>query len=268
MGHIRNCYGTSVWPTPVVFGYFYGVKRRIVFTPLLCSLTAICLGQNAPSREQWGEQFNSPGAKLTYKETERARTPEKTVITYNLFASGLPKNSHYVLWALHVGDDPQVISDPYWNDQGKLVRVLADSEHHIAEDPIEVKVSGGKGEPTQFALISDDGQSRAFAEIVPFPMDVNQGPCHLSAVETGPYYFGMLIKLTGLQPDEELLVDRRSEGEGGQSKAKADEQGSYKANFFPRVKGENSGMAKFRVSAKSCKIGIEFPWGEGSYQYQ
>jgi len=268
MGCIRNCYGKSAWPKPAVFGYFRGVRRRIVFVPLVCLLAASCLAQNAPSRDQWGEQFNSPGAKLTYKETGRTRTPEKTVITYNLFVSGLPKNAHYVLWVLHVGDDPQAISDADWNDEGKLVRVLADPGHHIAEDPIGAKVSGGKGEPTQFALISDDNQSRAFAEIIPFPMEVNQGPCHLSATETGPYYFGMLIKLTGLQPNEELLVDRRSEGEGGQGKAKADEQGSYRVNFFPRVKDENSGMAKFRVTARSCKIGIEFPWGQGSYQAQ
>src|SRR5450631_3960793 len=47
--------------------------------------------QTVPSRDQWGEKFNSPGAKLSYKEIGRDAIQGRTVITYNLFASGLPK---------------------------------------------------------------------------------------------------------------------------------------------------------------------------------
>jgi len=224
--------------------------------------------QTVPSRDQWGEKFNSPGAKLSYNEIGRATIQGRTVITYNLFASGLPKGQHFVLCILNVGSDPRGVADAYLNDDGKVVNVLADAAHHVAEDPINAKVFGGKGESVQFALISDDDQSRAFTQIVPFPLEETSGTCHLSLVETGPYYFGVLIRLTGLQPDEELSIEQRSENEGGQSKAKADAQGTYNAALLPFVKGKRSGKARFVVSGKSCKIGIEFPWGEGSYQYQ
>jgi hypothetical protein len=65
-----------------------------------------------------------------------------------------------------------------------------------------------------------------------------------------------------------LTTEQQSESEGGQSKAKADAQGTYNAALLPFVKGKRSGKARFVVSGKSCKIGIEFPWGEGSYKYQ
>jgi hypothetical protein len=224
--------------------------------------------QTVPSRDQWGEKFNSPGAKLSYKEIGRARIQGRTVITYNLFASGLPKDQHYVLCVLNVGSDPGAVADAYLNGDGKVVNVLADAAHHVAEDPINAKAFGGKGEPIQFALISDDDKSRAFTQIVPFPWEETAGPCHLSLIETGPYYFGVLIRLTGFQPDEELSTEQQSENEGGQSKAKADAQGTYNAALLPFVKGKRSGKARFVVSGKSCKIGIEFPWGEGSYKYQ
>ncbi len=153
------------------------------------------------------------------------------------------------------------------NDDDKVVNVLADPAHNIAEDPINAKVFGGKGEPIQFALVSDDDQSRAFAPIVPFPVEKTEGPCRLSLIETGPLYFGVAIILTGFQPDEELSITTESESEGGQSKDKAGVTGGYNVALLPSVKGKRSGKARFIVSGKSCKIGIEFPWGEGSYQY-
>jgi len=78
----------------------------------------------------------------------------------------------------------------------------------------------------------------------------------------------MFIVLTGFQPNEDLAIDTQSGNEGGQTNAKANEQGSYNAALLPFVKGQRSGKARFYVTAKSCKIRIEFPWGEGSYKYQ
>jgi hypothetical protein len=227
-----------------------------------------CFAQTVPSRDQWGEKLNSPGAKLSYKEIGRTKIQGRTAITYNLFASGLPNDQDYVLCILNVGSDPQAVADAYLNGDGKVVNVRADPAHHITEDPINAKVFGGKGEPIQFAIISGDDHLRAFAQVVPFPMEETSGPCHLSAIETGPYYVGVLVRLSGLQPDEEFTIDQRSENEGGQSKAKADAQGTYYVALFPFVKGKRSGKTRFVVSGTSCKIGIEFPWGEGSYQYQ
>lgn len=226
------------------------------------------LAQTVPSRDHWGETFNSPGEKLSYKEIERTTIQGRTVITYNLFADGLPKDKHYVLCVLNVGSDPRSAADAYLNGDGKVVNVLADPAHHVSEDPINAKLFGGRGEPIQFALISDDFQSRAFAEIIPFPVEKIAGPCHLSLIETGPYYSGVLIRLMGFQPDEELGMEQRSENEGGQSKGKADAKGAYNAAIFPLVKGKRSGKARFFVSGKSCKVGIDFSWGDGSYQYQ
>ena len=227
-----------------------------------------CSAQAIPGRDEWGEKYNSPGAKLTYKEIGRTRIQDRTVITYNLFTSGLPKDGHYVLCVLNVGSNPRATTDAYLNEEGKVVNILADPSHHTPEDPINLKVFGGNGEPIQFALISADDHSRAFGQIVPFPIEETSGPCHLTAIETGPYYVGMLVKVTGLQPNEDLWIDTDSGNEGAQAKAKADDQGTYNVALFPFVKGKRSGKARFYVAAKACKIGIEFPWGEGSFRYQ
>src|SRR6476646_3664149 len=67
-----------------------------LFLPLTFFVSSTSsIGQTVPARDQWGEKFNSTGATLTYKEVGRTRTQGRTVITYNLFASGLPKDQHY-----------------------------------------------------------------------------------------------------------------------------------------------------------------------------
>ena len=190
------------------------------------------------------------------------------MITYNLFASGLSKDEHYVLCVLNIGKEPRAVADAYLNDEGKVVNVLADPTNHIAEDPINIKLFAGKGEPFQFALISDDDRSRVFAQIVPFPFEVISGPCRLIVIETGGDYIGVFIKVSGLQPNENLLIDTKSEDEGAQTKANATDQGTYNVALFPSVKGKRFGTARFYVTAKGCKVGVEFPWGEGSSQYQ
>ncbi|MFY9912000.1 MAG: hypothetical protein WAK56_19305 [Candidatus Sulfotelmatobacter sp.] len=240
----------------------------ILLAAATSAFPARCSAQAVPSRDQWGEKFNSPGAKLIYKETARTRIQGRTVTTYSLFATGLPKDGHYILWVLNVLSDPKATADAYLNEDGKVASVLADPAHHVAEDPINVKASGGRGEPVELGLISDDGRFRAFAQIVPFPMEASSGPCHLSAVETGPYYFSMFIRASGFQPNEELMIENQSENEGAETSGKADDNGGYDSLIFPFVKGKRSGKARFYISAKSCQVGIEFPWGEGSYHYQ
>lgn len=247
--------------------------KTSLLAAILCAAAALvcaadCTAQSVPPRDQWGEKFNSPGATLTFKETAREVMGDHTVVTYNLFASGLPEDQHYVLCMLGLGKEPQATTGAYLNGQGKIVNVLADPAHHVAEDPIDLKLYGSKGEPFQFAVISDDGHLRSFTQIVPFPIEKTNGTCRISAVELGPYYFGVLITVTGLRPNEAFMTETHSENEGGQTSATADAQGAYRAGVFPFVKGKRSGKAQFRVNAQSCKIDVEFPWGEGSQKYQ
>ena len=238
----------------------------VISTPLTCIPDSSA--QDLSSREQWGERFNSPQATLTYKETARNRNGAKTVVIYNLFASGLPKDKHYAFWVYNIGSNPRAVADAYLNQDGKVVNVLADPKRKISEDPIDLQAFGGKGEPIQVALISDDGNFRAFGEIVPFPIVETAGQCRLTAIEAAPRYEVMTIKVSGLEPGGDLLIDSQSENETVHSKAKADAQGNYRSLMVPAVAGKRSGKAQFSLTAKSCKIGVAFPWGDGSYLYQ
>src|SRR5215469_674127 len=242
------------------------MKTIIAFLISFVSSTA-SFGQ-VPDKNEWGEKFNSNGATLVLKESGRTRINGQTVVSYSLFASGLPKDVDYTLWTRLVGRDPQGVANAFINKDGLVVNVLADPAHKIAEDPINLKVVAGIGEPKQFALISNDGRYRVFGQSVPFPIENTVGACHISATMLAANYSAVFIVVEGLQPKEELLIDSQSEGEVLHNKAAATDQGAYQSAIFPSVKGKRAGMTRFHITAKSCRVGVEFPWGESSYKVQ
>lgn len=242
-------------------------KHYLLTASLILAASAVSFGQ-MKDKVEWGEKFNSSGARLVLKETGRNLANGQTVITYNMFASGLPKDVEYTLWMKLVGSNPQSIADAFINKDGLVVSVLADPEHGVAEDPINLKVVAGRGEPKPFGLIANDGPYRVFAEIVPFPVENSDGPCKLSATMMMPNYFALQIIVAGLQPKEEFQIEQQSGSEGGQTKVAAEDNGTYRATIFPFVKGQASGNLRIKVNAKACTVGLEVPWGAGSYRIQ
>jgi hypothetical protein len=232
-----------------------------------CVLSLSCLAQTKDNVE-WGEKFNSPGATLGVKETGRVRSNGQTVITYNLFVSGLPKDSEYTLWTKLPGTNPQAVAGVFINKDGLVVGGLADPAHNIAEDPINLKIVAGLAEVKQFGVVSNDAKYRVFGQVVPFPIVKTSGSCSISAMMMGPNYSQVFIVVTGLQSKEEFQIHERSGNEGGDTKATAAEDGSYRTLVSPLVKGQQSGKLKVAVTAKACSVDVEVPWGQGSYAIQ
>ena len=232
-----------------------------------CVLSVACWGQTRDSSE-WGEKFNSDGATLVLKEAGRNRVGGQTVITYNVFVSGLPDDVEYTLWVRPVGGNPQAVADALINKDGLIVSELSDPAHNVPEDPINLKIVAGRGEPKQVAIISNDGRYRVFGQVVPFPIEKTLGGCTISATMMGQNYSGVLVVVTGLQSKEEFQITQRSGTESAQTKATAAADGTYRTLVLPFVKGQSSGKLKFAVSAKACTVDIEAPWGQGSYAIQ
>jgi hypothetical protein len=159
---------------------------------LLLTSASVCIGQ-APDKNTWGDAFNSVGATLELREFARAEVGGQKVVSYSMIATGLPKDAEYSLWTRLVGGDPHAVAAAFIDKDGLVVNVLADPIHKIAEDPINLRVVAGKGEPKQFALVSNDGRYRVFGEAVPFPIENAAGPCHVSAIMQAANYSAVKI---------------------------------------------------------------------------
>jgi hypothetical protein len=134
--------------------------------------------------------------------------------------------------------------------------------------PITQPIRHKRNKPKRFALISNDGQYRVFGKVIPFPIENASGPCRISVEMLAANYSSVLVVGSGFHPKEELQIDTQSENEAGQIKAAATDTGTYQTLLFPQVKGKQSGKTRFNISAKSCRVDVEFPWGQSSYRVQ
>lgn len=127
---------------------------RICSLFLVAGFTSVLWAQVKQFTDDWLKAANSPGSVLTLKETGRNTTNGRTVVSYRLFASGLPKGQHFTLWTWRLGSDPESVADAFVNPEGLIVNRLGDATHK--EDPIDVRAVAGRGEKKQFAITSDD----------------------------------------------------------------------------------------------------------------
>jgi hypothetical protein len=242
----------------------------------LCSTVCVAMivvgsvvsAQDKQFLEDWARGANSPGSTLTLKETGRKNVDGRTVVSYRLFASGLPKNQHLTLWTWNLGSGPQGVADAFVNAEGLIVNRLADPAHQILEDPIDLRVFAGRGEPKRVALTSDDGTLQAFAAAMPFPLEQTSGECRLSVEMAAPNYASVVLHGSGFQPNEALVIEFASGPEAGKQQASATSTGIYTAAILPVVKGQKAGKASTALTSSKCHVAVQFPWGEGSYRIE
>jgi len=218
--------------------------------------------------DDWTKGANSPDSALSLKETGRNGLNGRTVVSYRLFASGLPKSQHFTLWTWNLGSDPQAVADAFINPEGLVVSRLGDATRKVLEDPIDIRAFAGRGEQKRFAITSDDWTLQVFAEAVPFPIEQSVNGCRLSVEMSAPNYAGVVLHGSGFQSSESLTVELASGPEGGKQQATTTPAGTYTAAIFPAVKGQKSGEASVTITSPKCKVAVQFPWGDGSYKIQ
>ena len=228
-------------------------------------ISALC-AQDKQFTDDWTKGASSPGSILTLKETSRNVINGRTVVSYRMFASGLPKGQHFTLWTWNLASEPQAVADAFINPAGLIVNRLGDAKQK--EDPIDVRAFAGRGERKRFALTSDDWTLQAFAETVPFPIEQTSNGCRLSVEMSAPFYVGVTVRASGFQPNEALTIDLASGSEGGRLHVAAAPDGTYNAAIFPAVKGQKSGKSSIAINTPKCNVAVQFPWGEGSYKIQ
>jgi hypothetical protein len=105
---------------------------------------SVLSAQDKQFTDDWDRAANSPGSALTLRETGRNGASGRTVVSYRLFASGLPKGQHFTLWTWNLGNEPQAVADAFINSEGLIVNRLGDATNK--EDPIDVRAVAGRGE--------------------------------------------------------------------------------------------------------------------------
>lgn len=208
----------------------------------------------------WGLKMSSPGVSVVVKETARKSTGQQTVVFYRIFTSGMPKDKTYSL-----------VTTPF-NLQSMVATngvTLDDSGQAMTSgSPLDLGVVAAKGEPKRFSLVSDDGQSKAFFYVTPFPVKGTDHGCTVEETLLLQHAEAVLIQGSGFPPSSTVHMKASSEKEVHEGDLKADALGNVSTVLLPFVKGKTDGRASVALSSLTCSPSLKYQWGLHSYQEQ
>ena len=200
---------------------------------------------------------NSPGMSLRSEEKSRGTEDDLEMVHYVLKADGFPRDKRYALFGRWMdGRSTEVARGITIDESGGLV----------SEDGDEVRLTLGRmfpGEFATFALVSGDGNAKAFVEITPFPIQAEgKGGCRLFVKPMHPS--GQIFSITGsgFKPNKKLQIVSISVNEVGYFTDKGNAEGTLKQVIFPAVVGRTGGDASFEVSDSDCSVKVSYKWGD------
>jgi hypothetical protein len=216
-------------------------------------------------QKHFAKDMSSPGVELSLKETNRSRSADRTLVTYSLYATGLPSDTTYTLIQVQLdGSMTTVTEGVTLNAKGQAICAGREGtcRGDGPNDPIDLVIYAGKGEPKRFGLISNDEERvKGFVALVPFPNTQSDKGCRLESIIGSPNGELTFIQGSGFEPNAELTIDGESYGEKHHDKTNTQADGSYFAALLPYVVGKKSGKTTIDVKSKNCNPKLTFEWG-------
>ena len=215
-------------------------------------------------------EFNSPGVELTLKEINRTRATDRTLVKYELYATGFPKDLTFTIFEVKIsGQFNKFLNGVTLDSNGRAICAgrKGTCSGSGPNSPIDLAFFAGKAEPKRLALVSDDDTHlKGFLAVIPFPNSTTDKACRLESVIGTPKGELTYLQGSGFEPNEKLVADGESYGEKNHGVAKAEADGSYFAAIMPGIIGKTSGNTTYKVKGKNCSPELTFSWG--TYQLE
>lgn len=217
------------------------------------------------------QTLSTPGATLTAKEIERKRdAKEGLLVTYELYASGFPREAVYDLVTWPTGDlIPQTMLIGVSVDKDGRLYCAGKVKGQCKSDgdvPLRVTAFSRPGKPFRYALYNNlprRSPSAIIATVVliPEPIESHDGKCSVSVIRLMSLFEVAYLDANGFPPDSPIKLDGNAVTLGSEHAFKSDKNGHASWLVLPLTDGHTSGTAKVNVSGSSCSQTVEFSWG-------
>ncbi|MBV8143696.1 MAG: hypothetical protein JO184_01725 [Gammaproteobacteria bacterium] len=219
---------------------------------------------SALSLAAWGPRWATPGTQLQLIEAERrpAKSGDPvpatalgcTMLTYFIVGSGFPPSVDLAVrtkWGYE--------KEPFVSQ----LHARSDSAGRVGADPKIVMPVGcfPKGLSWDIGLVSADGSARGLAEVVPFPIEGRDGPCHVAVTLFNVELF--TAAGDGFPPKSPVEVTLQSDDESLPSRqVQTSDSGETGYMIIAPATKKGGHHASVTMKGDSCKVRVEYLWGQ------
>lgn len=220
---------------------------RVLLLAYVTGLLAACSATptDVPSNSEefsWNKKLATPGAEIRFENTSESG--------YTMFVSGLPEDKQYHLWFKRLDGKTGSFQVPNTSTLFSTGMVFKFRKFR-------------RGQPMDYALVSTDGTPRAYATLIPYPIEaISEQGCRLSAkmlLSNGRLF---VITAEGFEPGERAILTSRSGDTSFEPKERRiGKNGRFFIVLDPTTEGRSGDTTTVGVSSKSCDVTLRFKWG-------
>lgn len=121
-----------------------------------------------------------------------------------------------------------------------------------------------RGVAWELALVSADRTLLAFARTIPYPIKARDGPCtvQLELVSSRGSHF--VVTGGGFVPGEEVVTAVQYSGQVIEKGQRISSEGLLPLNVLAHQASGADSIARYTVKARSCKVIVDYEWGEAA----
>jgi hypothetical protein len=233
---------------------FPGSGARAGALALAAAAAAGCAGPAALT--DWGAEHARGGIALSLAEIRRESGPRGTDLTFRLTASGVPRGARLALWHRSRGAKPVRVPGVYLADDGRLMSAQSGDE-------AELHATGlARGEAYDLGVSDADGMLRAFAKVIPFPLESRLGGRRVWAELASVRGEAWIMGGEGFKALEEVNAVLQRGEEVHLDVIPASPRGTFTRFLFPAAwfKSE-AGSGVLKISAAGGTQELRLAWG-------
>lgn len=213
--------------------------------------------------DAWGPRASTPNVSLAIVEESRSGADFR----YGLRATGIPADAVFTLmsWAITQREPAVVLQGITFDAKGTAVcagRAGTCGDPAVPNDPIHVPFRAVPGEPVRLGIASSDSSIKAFAKIVPLPLQGEDKACRVSATLLIQGAELLFVEGTGFAANTQLTMSTDSEGEKHEFKGKDDAQGRFTSALLPYKQGLSHGTVNIILRGDACSPAVSVRWGK------
>ncbi len=222
---------------------------RFAISALFAAVLAGCASLEPPF--EWDPSYSTPGTSLKLHEVERLSPSGGSMVSYELRSTGFTPGEPVTLWQKN-----------YFNY--RVFSMVVKRNGIVQFRGLDGNSIGffdyAKGQAIDFAVVSQDGTKRAHAKVIPFPIEARgTGRTRASGelIAAGGRMF--LFTFAGFNPDEEVQVTSRYQGESHDEITQASAQGGFEYPVY--IGGRPRGQATLTAKGRSGTVTIRYNVG-------